>query len=167
MKRTLTTIAAAVTVSFAIGSPAAAGTALPPSPMYSGRDTTEAFVGFNFTFGAGDVTPEGVLGVLHGRTDKNNDFNGAKASFHFNFRNGISARAIKLTGVTGGTETRGELGLGYSFANGTLFGTGGLTHSYFTLGGELGFDGSGLGYLGVQSIGDIDERRSKQQAAPN
>ena len=131
----------------------------PPStgPIYSDADTTKAFVGLNLSFGAGGMTPEGVLGVATGETDTSNDFTGASAALHFGLGD-FGLRSVRITGLAGDPDTQGEIGLGYSFADRGIFGVGGINTQYFRAGADLGFDGSLSPYFGVQSLDGFDER---------
>ncbi|WP_273522311.1 hypothetical protein [Rhodosalinus sediminis] len=125
--------------------------------IYSDADTTKAFVGLNLSFGAGGMTPEGVLGVATGETDTSNDFTGASAALHFGLGD-FGLRSVRITGLAGDPDTQGEIGLGYSFADRGIFGVGGINTQYFRAGADLGFDGSLSPYFGVQSLDGFDER---------
>jgi hypothetical protein len=151
----------ATAVFLGASSAAMSGELIPPSPtetVYSENDTTRAFVGLNFTFGAGGVTPEAVLGVAHGTTDVSNDFTGARASLHFDIWDGFGLRSGKLSALSGDRDLQGELGLGYNFERQAPFGIAGVNGEHFQAGADIGFDGVVEGYVGVHSLGEFDAR---------
>ena len=131
--------------------------------IYSDADTTKAFVGLNLSFGAGGMTPEGVLGVATGETDTSNDFTGASAALHFGLGD-FGLRSVRITGLAGDPDTQGELGLGYSFAGRSVFGVLGVNTNYFRAGTDLGLDGAFSPYFGVQSLDGFDERGTRMEA---
>lgn len=124
----------------------------------SETETTQGYAGVNLVFGSGGVTPEAVLGVTHGTTDTSNDVTGANASVHFGLGNGFGLRAVKLTGLSGDVDQWGELGLGYNFGSGSVFGVGAFADENLRAGVDLGFDGFFQGYVGLQSFDAFDPR---------
>jgi hypothetical protein len=122
-------------------------------PMSSSTTDTSAFVGLNWTFGAGGSGTEAVLGAARVTTDNSGDSEGAKLSVHMNLTGGLSFGKVKLTGMTGESDRMGELGLGFG-TNG-IFGTGGLWLPYLNVGGDIGMGGVD-GYIGFHSLGEWD-----------
>jgi hypothetical protein len=120
----------------------------------------------NLVFGSGGVTPEAVLGVTHGTTDTSNDVTGANASVHFGLANGFGLRAVKLTGLSGDVDQWGELGLGYNFGSGSVFGVGAIADENLRAGVDLGFDGFFQGYVGLQSFDAFDPRGEEPESLP-
>jgi hypothetical protein len=142
------------------------GTYTPPptgSIDYSEAETTQAYAGINLVFGGGGVTPEAVLGVTHGTTDTSNDVTGANASLHVGFGDGIGLNSVKLTGLAGDLDQWGELGLGYNFGSGSVFGVGAFADENLRAGVDLGFDGFFQGYVGLHSFDGFDPRGEETQ----
>jgi hypothetical protein len=150
-----------------MNSAAMSGDRIPPTPttetVYSEADTTRAFLGLNLTFGAGGVTPEGILGVVHGTTDESNDFTGAKASLHFDIQDRFRLRSGKLTALSGERDLQGELGLGYNFGRQAVFGVAGVNGEHYQAGADIGFDGVLEGYIGLHTLGEFNERDEEQE----
>ncbi|MDR9427179.1 MAG: hypothetical protein RI538_01820 [Salibaculum sp.] len=132
----------------------------------SETETTQGYAGVNLVFGSGGVTREAVLGVTHGTTDTSNDVTGANASVHFGLGNGFGLRAVKLTGLSGDVDQWGELGLGYNFGSGSVFGVGAFADENLRAGVDLGFDGFFQGYVGLQSFDAFDPRGEEPESLP-
>lgn len=131
----------------------AAQAGVPAPPMSSSTTDTTAFVGLNWTFGAGGPGTEGVIGAARVKTDSSGDSEGAKLSLHMNLSGGLSFGKVKLTGMTGESDRMGELGVG--FGTDGFFGTGGLWLPYLNVGGDIGTGGFD-GYIGFHSLGEWD-----------
>ncbi len=128
-----------------------AGTDTPPTPTVGTSQTdTRAFVGLNWTFGKGQSSAEGVLGVARVKTETDGDARGAKLSVHMPFTDGLKFGAVKLTGMSGKTDAMGEIGLG--FGTGGVFGTAGLWAPYANVGVDAYFDGQLRGYVGFHTL---------------
>lgn len=132
----------------------------------TGVQTTKAFAGLNWAFGAGGTKPEAILGVSFGDTSTTNSLKGARLALHFGVdaADGINLKKVKLTRLWGDIYKQGEFGLGYNFATGTPFGISGVNVGNISFGADVGFDGGFFagrsdidGYVGVQSIGTYDE----------
>jgi hypothetical protein len=156
-------LAMAVTV-LILATPAFSGDSL-VAVTTAGSDTTKAFVGLNWTFGAGTAAPETILGVVHGSPDAENNLNGSKLAFYFGpgASNGFGLTKVKLSALWGDVYRQGEIGFGYNFGSGSAFAVAGVNAGNFSFGGDFGLAGdfSGFGqvegYFGIQSIGDFNE----------
>lgn len=129
---------------------------VPPPPISTALTDTDtaAFVGLNWTFGAGGSKAEGVIGAARVKTDQTGDSEGAKLSLHMGISGGLSFSKVKLTGMSGKSDLMGELGVG--FGTDGVLATGGLWAPYLNAGVDLGF-GSGLeGYAGFHTLGEWD-----------
>ena len=156
-------LALAVTV-LTLATPAIAGD-VPVLVTSAGSDTTKAFAGLNWAFGAGTAAPETILGIVHGSPDAENNLNGSKLAFYFGpgASNGFGLKKVKLTGLWGDVYKQGEIGFGYNFGSGLAFAVAGVNAGNFSFGGDFSIadDFSGFGpvggYVGIQSIGDFNE----------
>lgn len=99
------------------------------------KDTTQAFAGINWTFGAG---PELVVGVRSLRVNQRHRAVGARLEATFPFSaNTISFDKLRLRLVGGHRKGMYELGGGYSFAGQGFLLSGALQADYVTAGTDF------------------------------
>lgn len=154
--RTLFRLTFAVLTIFISSFAAAGSSPPPPTPATTVVEDSEneAFIGFNWTFGAG-LTPEVVLGYRNVDVDSTGDIEGAGANISFNIAK-MNFDRIKLFAIHGDEDLQGELGFGYSLLNQEWLGTLGAQGGYINLStdilqsGEFKFNG------GLNSINDYD-----------
>lgn len=149
----LKTVMASAALSITLVSPALAGFIVELPPTWSNtKSTTSAFVGLNWTFGNAP-TPEIVLGVAHGQTSTDGTIQGAKAAVYLGVTSGLALNSIKLTGLYGSADLQAELGAGYNFQRGDIFGVVGTNGNYFATGVDV-YAGMGIeAFFAAHSIG--------------
>lgn len=136
------TLAISATLSIGLTGPALAGFVIEPQTwsgdalVTGGAGSTGAFVGLNWTFGSAP-TPELVLGVAHGQTSADGTVQGAKAAVYLDVNAGFALDTVKFTGLYGSTDMQAELGAGYNFQRGDMFGIVGANGSYFAAGVDV------------------------------
>jgi hypothetical protein len=128
--------------------------ALPASTTTVGvagkRKTDEVFVGLNWNFGS--KGPELVLGARTMRMNAWGNGDGARLDFVFPLAGGFSFDRVRLSYVNGHRDALGEVGLGYSFLQKTLFVTGAVQAPYVHLGVDYLFTGKFMPFIGVDSL---------------
>ena len=135
----------------------AGGPPPPPAPVATTvveDSENEAFVGFNWTLGAG-ITPEVVIGYRHVDVDSTGDVEGAGANISFNIAK-MNFDRIKLFAINGDEDLQGELGFGYSLLNKEWLGTLGAQGGYINLGADLMQSGEFKFNGGLNSINDYN-----------
>ncbi|SLN28641.1 hypothetical protein PEL8287_01304 [Roseovarius litorisediminis] len=128
-----------------------------PTATVGDNDSTDLFVGLNWTFGK-TSTLEGVIGVMQTSIDSSGDIVGGRLSLHMDLLGRGNPTDIRLTGLIGSDDLAGELGLGLNFDGSGPFGVVGGVGNYWNLGTTIGFDGTFEGYVGGHSFGDFDDK---------
>jgi len=139
---------------------AAAGAALPPPPPSApagDNESTDLFVGLNWTFGE-TRTLQGVLGVVYTEIDSSGEITGGRASVNVDLlRRGLSPD-VRVTGLLGDEGVAAEAGLGYRLDGSGLFGVVGGVTDYVQGGVTVDFTGARWGgYVGAHSFDDFDD----------
>jgi hypothetical protein len=112
---------------------------------------TRLFAGLSWSFGA-KSGPALQLGAIYADTDAGNDVTGARGYLNLSLSGGRPQ--VVVTGFAGTTDVVGEIGLGYEFDGGGVFGQFGALGDYWAAGGTYGFgDGGWSGYIGLHSHG--------------
>jgi len=129
------------------------------------RKETKAYVGLNWTLGAG-ATPALVLGVTNTRVKSNGDTTGARLAFSLNLLRGIAPGALKLSYLNGRENLQGELGAGYNFVKSApLLGLG--VNAPFVSAGIDGYLNPGIvPYVTLQSLGKFGKPKKVASCLP-
>ncbi len=119
-------------------------------------DTTQAYAGINWAFGAG---PELVLGVRSVRTNDRNKVAGAKVEATFPFgKQSIAFDKLRLRLVGGNRVGMYELGGGYSFASKGFLLSGALQADYVVAGTDFSLSSfQWQPFIGVYTLARPDE----------
>jgi len=132
------------------------GVAYEDAIAVDGVAQTKGFVGLNWTLG-GSPTPELVLGVAHGQTLADGTVQGAKAGVYFDVASGFALDKAKLTGLYGTSDVQAELGFGYNFQSGAVFGVAGANGSYLNAGVDVYAGMEIEAFFAAHSIGVFDD----------
>ncbi len=119
-------------------------------------DTTQAYAGINWAFGAG---PELVLGVRSVRTNDRNKVAGAKIEATFPFgKQSIAFDKLRLRLVGGNRVGMYELGGGYSFVSKGFVLSGALQADYVVAGTDFSLSSfQWQPFIGVNTLARPDE----------